>query len=146
MFHQRGFLGLSPILIASILGAALLAALAVQSWRLGAAQTALGAYQARTAQLEADVDAATATLADERAESARIDALLSRAAAEAAHARRRAATADARYRDALRQDIAAASWAAARMPDAAIARLCDDAAGGDEGRAGAGAAAVCAAR
>lgn len=145
--NQRGFvLGGNLLLVTGVAGALLLAALGVTSYMLLDAREALGAYQARAAQLEADVEAQAAELADERAENARVDALLAEAQATAATARRRAATADARYRDALRQSEDAQVWAATRQPDAALDRVCADEPGSDPSGTGTGAAAYCVAR
>lgn len=143
MKAQRGFFSLSPLLIAGIVGAALLATVAVQTWRLGRAQEALGAYQARTMQLEADVEEQARTLADERRDRERVDALLAATAADAAASRRRVAAADARYRSAKNESEAALAWAVTRQPDAALDRMCDDEPRGDQSGAGAGAATFC---
>jgi hypothetical protein len=140
---MRGFVSLT--LIAAVAGGMLIAALAVQSWRLSVAQEEAGAYKVRTAQLEADVAAQAQALADERAERARVDALLLAAAEDAAKARQRALQADARYRDALRDSAEARAWADTLMPAAAINRLCDEP-GSDPDGAGADPATYCAAR
>lgn len=145
--NQRGFvLGGNLLLVTGVAGALLLAALGVTSYMLLDAREALGAYQARAAQLEADVEAQARELADERRDRARIDKLLAATQATAEANRRRVASADARYQRAKREVESARDWAAARQPDAAIERLCDDEPGSDPSGAGAGAASYCVAR
>lgn len=142
--NQRGFL--SPMLIGGIVIATSIALLGVQTWRLGRAQAAVGALEQRAAQLEADVEAQAATLAEERREREQVDALLATLAADKAKSDRRVSQLDARYRNAIRDSQQASTWADTHQPDPALERVCSDEAGHHAGGEGAGPAAFCAAR
>lgn len=136
---MRGFAAV--YLVLGVVGALVVGALGVQSWRLQQAQKALGAHQQREAQLVADVQAQAATLAEERAERARVDALLAERERERAIARREWAEAEQRYQDAVRRDPSVQEWAATRMPAPVVDFLRRPDTGGDAGGTGAGAAA-----